>query len=231
MPAPMAPSQNLVRVLDRGVDGIAQDRDLVLHRQSRHGDAVLHVQVLDEIAQGLADGGRMLHQAADDAERRERRLAADEEAEMRAVRRLKAKPEQPAQGGGGNDVVGVVEEPRIESGGGDHGLRVTAEVPQHRPDFAGDAEIDEARADAADGRQSGLVAVVRKLAGPRTGLAPSPLHRLTLRQGYCLRRLEGTIRVFPDARAASLRPLGTFRYVIMNVVAGRESRRDPLSQR
>ena len=70
---------------------VAQDRDIIVHRQHGGGATIVQMQVQDEAVQGLANRVRVLHQAAHDPQppevgaevrhaiQRDRRVAAVED--------------------------------------------------------------------------------------------------------------------------------------------------------
>src|SRR5918994_3630157 len=84
------------------------------------------------------------HRHANEPQRVEGRLLTDQEAEMGAVGSLDAMQEKLSESLPGHEVVGIVEEPGIETRLGDGRVRVSPELAEHSGYVLGDAEIDEA---------------------------------------------------------------------------------------
>ena len=121
--------RDLVRALGRGlVDRDAEQGDAVAGRQRGDHHPVLDAQVRHEGAQGIAHRLRMLHQAADQAQRQDRGALADQQPEMRTVRAGHAQGEQPTQSGMRDDARPVVEQARVEPRLPDDRIRIEAET-------------------------------------------------------------------------------------------------------
>lgn len=125
------------------VNGVAEDRRVFVDHQRRHGAAVVVVQIANQCAQGGLDVRRVLHEEADQAERRRPALLTNQESEVAAAGPGDTDRNQVAQADEGNHVVGVIEKTRTEAGLGQQFGRVDAVVAQHRRNRCRPANADD----------------------------------------------------------------------------------------
>ena len=88
----------------------------------------------------MPTSGEYLHQQADEPQRFQASLLADEQAEMRAGGPGRAVGQQPVPGGVVDPVLGIVEHPGVESGLGQDGRWVETQLSQDRRQRQGPAD-------------------------------------------------------------------------------------------
>ena len=116
---------DLIDGVDPGlVDLPAKDRELAFHRQGRMGTADVNAQMAHEGGECRLDVGRVLHQQADETKRPQSVLLADEDAEVRAARPVRAVLDDTVVSRERDDVLRVVEQFQVDANLRQHFARI-----------------------------------------------------------------------------------------------------------
>jgi hypothetical protein len=112
------------------IDRVAKRRPLALHRARGNATPTLQVQMHREAAQRCVDGWRVLHERADQTERRDSGPLTHEKAKIRAPGPLRAYLQKSSPRDEGNPVVRVLERVEIEPDALQEGPGVGAHAAQ-----------------------------------------------------------------------------------------------------